>query len=94
MEVIDICNLALGHLGMLPITSLSGLDPSSKACNRYFNISRDETLENYPWPFALVQDSLSLNGGITFTRIQLQRLRCGTFTMRLPLTTNTLKSFR
>lgn len=65
MEVIDVCNLALAHLGMLPITSLSDTDPSSKACNRYFTTCRDEVFEDYPWPFALVQEALTENESIT-----------------------------
>lgn len=49
----EICNLAIGHLGVgKEIQSLAS-DSSQEAriCRRFFAQSRDETLRDFPWPF-------------------------------------------
>ena len=53
---IDICNMALAHLGEIP--NVSSIDPpegSSHAekCARFYPVARDVTLEMRNWPFAL-----------------------------------------
>ena len=55
---IDICNLALNHLGMKGITSLTENNPSAIALNNYYNPCRDDTLSDYNWPFANVKAAL------------------------------------
>lgn len=57
---IDICNLALGHLGMKSITSLTEGTPSSIACSNNFNVCRDDVFSEYRWPFATVSEPLVL----------------------------------
>jgi len=55
---IDICNMALSHLGMNPITSLLEDNPSVRACNNFYNPSRDAVFSEYRWPFATVKEAL------------------------------------
>lgn len=57
---IDICNLALNHLSMRSITSLSEGTPTSNACNTFFDPCRDDVLSEAEWAFASVQQSLVL----------------------------------
>jgi len=57
---IDICNMALTHLGMKSLTSITSNDPSAIACNQFFNSSRDDVLGESNWPFASVRETLTL----------------------------------
>ena len=57
---IDIANMALTHLGMSGITSLTQDNPSAIACNTFFIPARDEVLGESKWPFAAVSESLVL----------------------------------
>jgi|TARA_Y100000310_G_scaffold53909_1_gene49440 hypothetical protein len=54
-SVVDICNLALGHIGdAAEITSISPPDGSAEAaqCKKFYPIARDELLSEYDWGFA------------------------------------------
>jgi len=66
---VDICNLALSHLGMNAITSLTEDNPSVRACNYFFDPSRDAVFSDYKWPFANVAEALV---GVTDTVLQLE----------------------
>ena len=55
---VDICNLALSHLGMNAITSLTEDNPSVRACNYFFDPSRDAVFSEFKWPFATVKEAL------------------------------------
>lgn len=58
---IDICNLALAHIGdSAKITSLDPLDGSAQAthCARFYPIARDALLETRQWSFALKRATL------------------------------------
>jgi hypothetical protein len=60
---VDICNLALGHLG--DKATVSSIDPpegSAQAthCARFYPIARDVTLESHEWGFATVRANLAL----------------------------------
>lgn len=57
--VINICNIALKHLGMLEIGSLEDQTPQARACTRYFNIARTATLASHRWSFATVVEALT-----------------------------------
>lgn len=49
----DICNLALSELGeSLEITALTDTTAAAKACNRFYDLCRQRTLRDAPWPFA------------------------------------------
>lgn len=54
-SVVDICNIALSHLGDdATVTNIDPPEGSSQAahCARYYPIARDTLLEMYPWSFA------------------------------------------
>lgn len=52
---IDICNLALAHLGEDSITSLSDGTPRAIACNLHYAVTRDEVLRSHRWNFAIAR---------------------------------------
>lgn len=61
-STVDICNLALSHLGnKAQVVSISPVDGSVEAdyCARFFSIARDEVLEMNDWTFARTRIALS-----------------------------------
>lgn len=56
---VDIANMALAHIGMRAITSISADEPSAEACNEFWIPSRDEVLSEHRWPFANTQAALA-----------------------------------
>lgn len=61
VSVVDIFNLALGHLAVG--TEVQAVDEASKeanACRRYYDMARQEVLRAFPWPFATKTVSPSL----------------------------------
>ena len=53
---VDICNLALGHLGdNATVSSISPPEGSAQAehCARFYPIARDALLEMHNWNFAM-----------------------------------------
>lgn len=62
-SVVDICNLALAHLGdQAAVSSISPPDGSAQAdhCARFYPIARDALLETHAWDFATRRVALSL----------------------------------
>ena len=57
---IDIINLALNHLGVNGITSLTEQTPAATAANNFYIPSRDDVFREYRWPFATVRETLTL----------------------------------
>lgn len=62
---IDICNLALGHLG--DAANVSSIDPpegsaQSEHCARFYPIARDSLLEMHAWNFATTRVALASLG--------------------------------
>lgn len=58
---IQIANLALGHLAIgKTIASLTENSSEARACNLFFDISREATLRDFPWPFASKIETLGL----------------------------------
>jgi hypothetical protein len=59
---IDICNLALSHVANS--SEIQDLDAESskeaQACRRFFDVTRDEVLRDFPWPFATAMGNLAL----------------------------------
>lgn len=49
---VQICNLALGHIGEAPIADLGQKDAAGKACKRNFDPIRDEVVQAFPWSCA------------------------------------------
>lgn len=62
MTQLQIVNLALAHLGMLPISQVqlnANLHPSAVAANGFWEYCRDEVLGEVPWSFATTTLALS-----------------------------------
>lgn len=62
---VDICNLALGHLGdSATVSSISPPEGSAQAehCARFYPIARDLTLEAHEWGFATKRMNMALLG--------------------------------
>lgn len=60
---VDVCNLALGHLGdRATVSSISPPEGSAQAehCARFYPIARDMTLEAHEWGFATKRADLAL----------------------------------
>lgn len=56
-----IANMALSHLGVgKQIASLTESSEEARACNLFYEPTRDELLRSAPWPFAKKQDSLAV----------------------------------
>lgn len=61
-SVVNICNLALSHLG--DIASVASIDPpensaQAELCARFYPIARDTLLEMHPWGFATRRAALT-----------------------------------
>jgi hypothetical protein len=64
---VDICNLALAHIGdSALITSITGADNSTQAtqCARFYPVARDQVLERHQWKFSLKYSTLA-SAGVT-----------------------------
>lgn len=59
---IAICNMALSHLGVAKEIANLETENSQEAaaCRRFFAQARDNTLRDYPWPFATKIEALAL----------------------------------
>jgi len=72
---VQICNLALSHLGVgKEIASLTENSSEAAACNRFFTIVRDNVLRDHPWSFAtkfltlaLVESNPTTEWGYSYT---------------------------
>ena len=59
---VDVCNAALGKLGQdIVIAALSEQTKHARAFNRVYERVRDYVLADFPWPFAIKADALSLD---------------------------------
>lgn len=65
-SVVSICNLALSNIGKDNIQSLSDAGAEARACNQFYDHTRNTLLQSYPWRFAGLTKSL---GQITNTRV-------------------------
>ena len=66
---VDIYNMALSHLGITAITSLTEDTPSVRAGNQFYTPSRDAVFSDFKWPFATVKEALV---GINDTVLELE----------------------
>lgn len=60
---VDICNMALGHLGdEANVSAINPSDGSAQAdhCVVYYPMARDETLQRHAWSFATKRQALAL----------------------------------
>lgn len=60
VSVVQICNLALSHIGMNLINLLTEPTKEAQRCNLYYPIVRDFVLEDHPWGFASRKVDLAL----------------------------------
>lgn len=62
LSAVDLCNLALSHLGVS--TEIANLETEkskeAQACRRFYPVTRDEALRDFPWPFATAIGALAL----------------------------------
>lgn len=58
----EICNIALSHLGVSKRIQSLDTDVGQEAvsCRQFYEIARDEVLEDFQWPFAQVREYLAL----------------------------------
>lgn len=60
-SIVEVCNLALDHLGQtVGITSLSEQSKAARTCSRHFQQALDEVMAAHPWPFATKAVALAL----------------------------------
>ncbi|MBF0589013.1 MAG: hypothetical protein HQL53_07800 [Magnetococcales bacterium] len=64
---VEICNMALGHLGVGEISALTEASAAGKVCNALYSRTRDELLRLHPWNFAQKTDTLALLSGESAT---------------------------
>lgn len=65
---VDICNLALGYIGVRDtLGSLEEDTPEGAACARYYGHARDVALESFDWRFASKRALLTPLVGVTAT---------------------------
>lgn len=62
---VEICNLALSHIGAYSINALSDASQEARKCNLYFDSDRDFVLRDYPWNFAEKRNLLAVLSGVT-----------------------------
>ncbi|KYK44548.1 hypothetical protein A1D31_14215 [Bradyrhizobium liaoningense] len=51
-SIVSICNLALTNLGKTKINALTEPTAEARACNQFYEHTRDLLLQGYPWRFA------------------------------------------
>lgn len=56
-SIIEICNLALGRIGDIFISSLDDNSKEARMCSRFYDVTRQQLLVSHPWTFASVFDA-------------------------------------
>lgn len=64
-SVVDICNLALSHIGALSIQALTESNRQARECSRLYGVIRDTVLAEFPWNFSRKRVTLALVSGVT-----------------------------
>ena len=57
---VSICNLSLTAIGASPITALTDAAAEAVVCRAHYEVARDATLFEYPWPEAVGRASLAM----------------------------------
>ena len=60
MDKIEICNIALGRIGVANIERIDEASEAARLCNRYYDFTRSNVLERFPWTFAARREQLAL----------------------------------
>ena len=56
---LEIFNMALAKLGVPAVTSLNEESKERRFCSTFYDLARDEILEQYPWHCCLMDDTLA-----------------------------------
>ena len=59
-SVVEICNLALAHIGQGSINSLDEESAQAEQCNLFYTNTRDKLLRQFPWNFSTQSILLAL----------------------------------
>lgn len=59
-SIVSICNLALSNLGKDTINDLSEATAEARACNQFYEQTRDALLQAHPWGFAGKTQSMAV----------------------------------
>lgn len=59
-SVVEICNLALNHVGAKSITSIDEASENARKCKLVYGPLRDAVLRDYAWNFATATEQLAL----------------------------------
>src|SRR5690348_7183990 len=60
-RTVDICDLALSHLGIaLRANLVTERSEAARACRAFYATARDQVLRDFPWPFATRTTDLAL----------------------------------
>lgn len=62
-SVVEICNLALSHLGAYTINAITDASQEARKCKLFYPVARDTTLRGHPWNFAEKRPYLALVSG-------------------------------
>ena len=65
---VEICNLALSHVGGFPIQSVTEATKEARECKRLYPTAKDSTLEAFDWDFARKEKALGELSGNGVTR--------------------------
>lgn len=60
MNKIEICNIALGRIGVENISRLDEESEAARTCRQYYDFARQNLLRQFPWTFAVRKVQLAL----------------------------------
>lgn len=62
MNKIEVCNFALGRIGIEPIESLDEASKAARTCKQFYDFVRKTVLRKHSWNFATKREALALIG--------------------------------
>jgi len=83
---IEICNIALAHLGAAPIRDFDENNKRARMSDVFFNITRDYILSKFDWPFARALEPLQK------LVLDDDNIPSGMFAFQLPINCKTPRS--
>lgn len=60
MDKVEICNIALGRIGVGAIERLDEASEAARVCKRFYDFTRETVLKRFPWTFATRRVKLAL----------------------------------
>ncbi len=67
---VDLCNMALSHLGATEIALFDEATKNARICRRFYDQTRDAVLRDHPWGFAEREQVMALLGGQSSVRYE------------------------